>query len=1329
MKNLLIFIISLISISTLSAQNVQEQAAKADSLKNVLGKYDETYLSALSNLVAEVYYGGNYEYAYALRSEHAEIVKEKYGEGSMEYAEDLWKLGNISSFKGNQCRIDCYTCAKNIFEKLGATDTYPYCDILWQLFKLQSENKDLENAAETLSSHLRCCKGWLNQEYRGVVMITGEDLLLRYSYLGNTYLNLGNHQLSINAFEEAICIAKKFNINDERHVRIYYMLRYLYSELNNVSKELETQITLVENIKLLYGEDSDKYIEELTTLNLNYWENSDLEAIKTNSYRILDIISTRCKKTSTDISKTYLDVLAKLVSYCTAFMDWNGVIQEGQKLLILYRQADLDSNLECWELLEDLICAHHNVGDYATEISLYDEFEKLATELNQKVSKTYCDYLIYKLETYSILCRFEDCQKVIDEKIILTQKLFGEFSLESLISDLLIIQYFVNFKDNSNAIEHIDRCHRTLSSGKCDVDAQDSLMVASNLNHLYGKVLIDKEPEKAEKLLRKSIEEFSMTSQPAAAPYVDLGLLYINIRRDHKSALDFFEIAKKILEEQHVTTSLDYMTILNNIAVCYQALSKTSEAIAILDLQEQLLVKHYGTSHPTYAYLLINKSEFYARITDYITAIKYGEEGKKVIEELYGNKSEEFAHCLSNLGYYYTEIAEINKAKVNLLKAIEIFKECDSQTILFPYVNMLNIYYTEKDWTNLDSTIRTCFSLLKDWNLEYTDIAATFTGAVGYIYALEKNPEAKKYFKYAIESCERGGRTDAEEYLTYKLYYYLSHFIDNSYDESLIENLLTLYKNSYFKNAIFYNAVEREMYVSSPRYSQIKDILFSARTKGENDGNLYDFLLFNKGLLLGTSAGFTKAIIDSDDSTLLARYNELVELRRYINGEKLSGFTYSIDEAKEKAKVLERDITQTLREKGGYSNGLNLTWKDVRQALKSDECAIEFVVYKDLLDSRKKYAALVVKKEIDKPLFIKLCDADEIEKYATIQPNITYSPTSKLSEELYGNIWAPIIHEIIDINKVYFSTAGVLSQMALEQLCDGNKRLCDSKILVRVSSTREVCNQIPQMRYSRAVLYGGLYYDEDVQSMIDESHKVRGKQAVVCDRFRGDMSDNTRGNWAYLPATLTEVKEISSIINKKISKHIYTGSSGNEESFKALSGDDLDILHIATHGFYMNESKAERNEFFSTNPLHLNMKPSSSALYRSGLMLAGGNFAWRGELLPEDIEDGVLTAAEIANMDLSKCDLVVISACETGLGEITDEGVYGLQRAFKNAGVSTIIMSLWEVDDQATSYMMQNFYKNLVRGKTKREAFSMAQAEVKKKYSDPRYWAAFIMLD
>ena len=139
-------------------------------------------------------------------------------------------------------------------------------------------------------------------------------------------------------------------------------------------------------------------------------------------------------------------------------------------------------------------------------------------------------------------------------------------------------------------------------------------------------------------------------------------------------------------------------------------------------------------------------------------------------------------------------------------------------------------------------------------------------------------------------------------------------------------------------------------------------------------------------------------------------------------------------------------------------------------------------------------------------------------------------------------------------------------------------------------------------------------------------------------------------------------------------------------------------------------------------------RPDNS-LKRSGLIMAGAQRAWNGEPIPDSVEDGILLAEEIAAMDLSGTDLVVLSACQTGLGEITSEGVFGLQRAFKKAGVQTLIMSLWSVADKVAPLMMQTFYREWLSGKSKHEAFAIAQQTVRAKHPDPYYWASFIMLD
>jgi len=138
------------------------------------------------------------------------------------------------------------------------------------------------------------------------------------------------------------------------------------------------------------------------------------------------------------------------------------------------------------------------------------------------------------------------------------------------------------------------------------------------------------------------------------------------------------------------------------------------------------------------------------------------------------------------------------------------------------------------------------------------------------------------------------------------------------------------------------------------------------------------------------------------------------------------------------------------------------------------------------------------------------------------------------------------------------------------------------------------------------------------------------------------------------------------------------------------------------------------------------------SLSRSGLFLAGASSGLDPEqrkYIPDGVDDGILTAKEISRMDFKGLDLVVLSACQTGLGEVTSEGVFGLQRGFKKAGAQTIVMSLWNVSDKPTRELMTEFYRNLVSGKSKREAFILAQDKIRLKYIDPKMWAGFIMID
>ncbi|MFZ1856983.1 MAG: CHAT domain-containing protein, partial [Chitinophagaceae bacterium] len=176
-----------------------------------------------------------------------------------------------------------------------------------------------------------------------------------------------------------------------------------------------------------------------------------------------------------------------------------------------------------------------------------------------------------------------------------------------------------------------------------------------------------------------------------------------------------------------------------------------------------------------------------------------------------------------------------------------------------------------------------------------------------------------------------------------------------------------------------------------------------------------------------------------------------------------------------------------------------------------------------------------------------------------------------------------------------------------------------------------------------------------------------------------------------------------------------------------LNGNSPQILHIATHGFFLPEpdKKREENNFSNENTYTLADDP----LLRSGLILAGGNYAWSGKTPIDGVEDGIATAYEISQLNLSNTELVVLSACETALGDVKgSEGVFGLQRAFKMAGVKKMIVSLWQVPDKETAELMTTFYNYWMKGKTINDAFTQAQADMRKKYA-PFYWAAFVLVE
>lgn len=407
---------------------------------------------------------------------------------------------------------------------------------------------------------------------------------------------------------------------------------------------------------------------------------------------------------------------------------------------------------------------------------------------------------------------------------------------------------------------------------------------------------------------------------------------------------------------------------------------------------------------------------------------------------------------------------------------------------------------------------------------------------------------------------------------------------------------------------------------------------------------------------------------------------------------------------------------------------LNLTWRDVKSTLHVGEAAIEIVKELDYGDdgshNTPTYYALIISNNVESPELRYLCSEAELFKY---DPKVYYN-----SADFTKCVFGPILEFINenDITTVYFSPMGEYSNIGLEYLKrDSGEILSDKYNMIRLSSTRELCLKNDNNHPSNLVAFGDINFNSQLSETIYDGNK---KSSETLNYLRTSL----RGQiFKYLKGTAIELDSISRICDiNNIDFTAFRREDASENSFRLLKIGHPDILHIATHGFYWNDNN-DNQDYQRQLQYYYNVdKPpfiEDKSMLNSGLVLAGANETLREGVMGNPQNDGILTAQEISQMNFKDVDLVVLSACQSGLGEVMGDGVFGLQRGFKQAGVNSIIMSLWEVDDDATQLLMTEFYKNYLSGKSKRESLLNAQKLVRETpgFEDPEYWAAFVLLD
>lgn len=501
----------------------------------------------------------------------------------------------------------------------------------------------------------------------------------------------------------------------------------------------------------------------------------------------------------------------------------------------------------------------------------------------------------------------------------------------------------------------------------------------------------------------------------------------------------------------------------------------------------------------------------------------------------------------------------------------------------------------------------------------------------------------------------------------------------------------------------------------------------------------FGVLLNDKGRFLDYKTRLLRAAKDTDKNKIKENYRNLNELNAKLTELSL---TKSVVQPQEYGYIfanklnLEIQISRALHEEI-KSDFREYSPKDIYEKIPTRTLYID-IVKTDHFDSdtlsfsgRDYYAFLANKSgQVE---IVKLGSAEKIDKlvarfHSIVNESVTLSHApdetqlSKVLALLQVEVLNPFIEKLSQFEHLIISPDGSLNLLPFEILrTPEGKYLLEDFVITYATSGRDLVTSKEEFeKNNRAVIFADPLYDlggdgrDKALTALDLKDKtlMRGAPWV----FRGD-------GFSPLPDTQLEAKRVGDALKMMggINLEIYQQDQALEEVL--LTTESPRFLHVATHGYFFDSEdlKTVENDAINMSALHLLRE---NPMLRSGIVLAGANTSLR-----EGIDYGVISAEKICQIDLRKTEMVVLSACNTGSGDIqSGQGVFGLQRSILTAGAQSLVMSSWSVPSQETSQLMGKFYSLMADGLSKADALRQAKLSVMKDSPNPFYWGAFVLV-
>lgn len=916
---------------------------------------------------------------------------------------------------------------------------------------------------------------------------------------------------------------------------------------------------------------------------------------------------------------------------------------------------------------------YHDLGYFVESDIFYQEALKIQKELSGEFTNAYANLL----NNYALVCQEQGnltrATELLDQSLKIKKTLLGEDHPEyglALANVGLIHLEAARYQQARPLLE------RALAAAVAQHGEAHPATISAHIN-LARLAMAQGNYPQAEQRLQQATTITQAHFDPTHPEYARSGIALANFYLalgNYAAAKPLLLAGQQILKDKYGANHPEYATATQNLAGLYEAIGQVDSAEALYQEALRIDRQTLGKQHPSYATALNNLAALYQNQGVYPKAKPLLEESLDISRTLYGEEHPRHLTTLLNLGLLHQSVGEYEPARSCIERVVAVRQ--------------------------------------KTLNDQHPDYAFSLYAQAVLYHTLGDSERAEPIFREVMQRYTR----QLQEYFP-----------------ALSEK----------EKSAFFLRVEPVLHTVQDFI--IDRVLDQAQTSIETSqallSDFYNLQLLTKAILLNASSQIKATISNSQDEELIARYQQWISTKEILvrlyalpptEWKQQQGRVSTLED---RANALEKELSLRSAQFANDLRDRRFTWLDIRQQLQPEEAAIEIVRVEKEKDSLVFYVALAITPQSEAPSVVLLSDGEAMEtkNFNYYKNAIDFRVSDALSYDLY---WKPVKLLLSpQTTTVYFAPDGVYHKISLNSLLNSrtDRFIIEETTIHMLSSTRELLRPPLVANHRNAYLIGNPTYQLEAP-YVDSLTKIPNdatprNNSELMTGFDDLNSPAETDDLSTLPGTEQEIDRLAQLLRHYQWKtRTYLKHEATEEVIKHLNAPRL--LHIATHGYFMSDLQS--NESSSAFGLHV---PNARAnpLLRSGLMLAGAATSLQRQRMQQvgswEQEDGILTAYEAMNLNLSSTELVVLSACETGLGEIRNgEGVYGLQRAFLVAGAEGVLMSLWKVDDQSTAELMQQFYERWLGGEHKATALREAQRTMMKTHRDPYYWGAFVLI-